>query len=63
MNSPTTAPSSFLTPREAAEYLRLSSVRALYQAVRRGAVRARRMGRRMLFSRADLDAAVRPARA
>ncbi|ABS28159.1 DNA binding domain, excisionase family [Anaeromyxobacter sp. Fw109-5] len=46
-----------LTPQEAAAYLRLPSVRALYQAVRRGQVPVHRFGpRRMRFHRAELDA-------
>ena len=48
----------WLTPREAADYLGLPSERALYQAVRRGQVRAHRLGRRLRFRRPELDAAV-----
>lgn len=46
-----------MTPAEAAAYLKLPSVRALYQAVRRGQVPVHRLGsRRMRFARADLEA-------
>jgi excisionase family DNA binding protein len=48
--------SEWLSADAAAEYLGLPSRRALYQAVRRGQVPARRLGpRRLRFSRADLD--------
>ena len=51
--------SGWLTSEEAAAYLRLPSVRALYQAVRRGQVPAHRLGpRRLRFSRAELDRAL-----
>jgi excisionase family DNA binding protein len=46
-----------MTPKEATEYLRLSSVRALYAAVRKGQVPVHRLGpRRMRFLKAELDA-------
>lgn len=45
----------WLTPIEAAVHLGLPSVRALYQAVRRGTVPAHRLGRRLRFSRDELD--------
>ena len=48
--------SDSLTPEEAVAYLRLPSVRALYQAIRRGQVPVHRVGRRMRFQRAELDA-------
>jgi excisionase family DNA binding protein len=49
----------WLTPEEAAAYLRLPSVRALYQAVRRGQVPVhRRANKAMLFNRGELDAAM-----
>jgi len=44
-----------MTAGEAARYLGLPSIRALYQAVRRGQVPARRLGRRLRFWRQDLD--------
>jgi excisionase family DNA binding protein len=45
-----------MTSAEAAAYLRLPSIRALYQAVHRGQVPVRRLGaRRMRFDRAELD--------
>ena len=45
-----------LNPKEATAYLKLPSVRALYQAVRRGQVPVHRIGRRMRFLKAELDA-------
>ncbi|WP_242333389.1 helix-turn-helix domain-containing protein [Anaeromyxobacter sp. SG66] len=46
-----------MTAGEAVTYLRLPSIRALYQAVRRGQVPVHRLGsRRMRFYRAELDA-------
>jgi excisionase family DNA binding protein len=49
----------WLNAAEAAVYLSLPSVRALYQAVRRGQVKCHRLGpRRMRFSRRELDAAL-----
>jgi excisionase family DNA binding protein len=44
-----------LTPEEATKYLKLPSVRALYQYVRRGLVKALRIGRQLRFRRAELD--------
>ncbi len=50
-------PPDAMTPKEAFRYLRLSSVRALYAAVRKGQVPVHRLGpRRMRFFRAELDA-------
>jgi excisionase family DNA binding protein len=51
-----TAASPWMTAEQAASYLGLPSIRALYQAVRRGQVPARRLGRRLRFLRQDLDA-------
>jgi excisionase family DNA binding protein len=49
-------PSPWLSASEATRYLRLPSVRALYQAVRRGWVPAHRFGPRQLrFHRWELD--------
>jgi excisionase family DNA binding protein len=49
----------WLTPEEAAEYLRLPTVKALYQAVRRGEIPVHRRARRaMLFHREELDRAL-----
>ena len=46
----------WLTAAEAAEYLGLSSVKALYELVRRGVVPAYRLGERSLrFRREELD--------
>ena len=50
----------WLTTDEAVAYLGLPSRKALYQAVRRGQVPARRLGvRRMRFSRDELDRLLR----
>lgn len=49
------AASPWLTAAQAAAYLGLPSIRALYQAVRRGQVPARRLGRRLRFLRQELD--------
>lgn len=46
----------WLTAREAAYYLRLPSIDALYQDVRRGRVPVHPRGRRFLFHRDELDA-------
>lgn len=46
----------WLDATEAAEYLRLRSVRALYDHVRRGRVPAHRLGRLLRFHRLELDA-------
>ncbi len=53
---PSTTTSPWMTALQAAQYLGLPSIRALYQAVRRGQVPARRLGRRLRFFRRDLDA-------
>lgn len=53
------ATSPWLTPAEAAAYVRLPTVKALYQAVRRGDFPChRRSGRTMLFHREELDKAL-----
>ncbi len=52
----TTSPDRWLTAPEAAAYLGLPSHRALYQAIRRGQVRTHRLGRRLRFRTAELDA-------
>jgi excisionase family DNA binding protein len=52
----TASPDRWLTAPEAAAYLGLPSHRALYQAIRRGQVRAHRLGRRLRFRTAELDA-------
>jgi excisionase family DNA binding protein len=51
----------WLTPAEAADHLGLASVRALYQRVRRGQIRAHRLGGRLRFRLEDLDRACSPA--
>jgi excisionase family DNA binding protein len=51
----------WLTADEATAYLRFPSRDALYQAVSRGQVPARRIGRRLRFRRAELDFHVRSA--
>jgi excisionase family DNA binding protein len=48
----------WLTAEEAALYLRLPTVKALYQAVRRGHLPARYLGNRLRFLRDELDAAL-----
>jgi excisionase family DNA binding protein len=52
-------PEDLMTAAEAAAFLRLPSVRALYQLVRRGRVEAHRLGRQLRFSRSELAALVR----
>jgi excisionase family DNA binding protein len=52
----------WFTAREAAEYLRLPSVKALYQRIARGQIKEPpRLGRQFRFRRRDLDALMRPA--
>jgi excisionase family DNA binding protein len=53
----------WMTAAEAADYLRLPSVNALYQRVARGQVKALRLpgGRHMRFRRRDLDGLMRAA--
>jgi excisionase family DNA binding protein len=46
---------TWLTVEEATAYLGLRSRMALYQAVRRGQVRAHYLGRRLRFRRTELD--------
>lgn len=57
----TTPPSPWLTAKEAAEYLRLVSVDALYQRCARGQLKPLRLGRQMRFRRRDLDALITAA--
>ena len=47
--------SQWLNADAAVRYLGLPSRQALYQAIRRGQVPVHRLGRRLRFSRADLD--------
>lgn len=47
--------SEWLTSEEAMKYLNFPSIEAFYQAVRRGQVPVRRIGRRLRFNRAELD--------
>jgi hypothetical protein len=55
-------PGDLMTAKEAMEYLRLPSVKALYQRVARGQINRVPFGRRAIrFRRRDLDAALRPA--
>ena len=49
-------PLYWMTAEEAAAYLGLPSVDALYRRVERGQVPARRWGRQYRFRRQDLDA-------
>lgn len=46
----------WLTSDEAVRYLKMRSRKALYQAVRRAQVPVHRLGRRLRFRRAELDA-------
>lgn len=50
---------TYLTAKEAAVYLRFSTVRAFYEWVRRHGITKLRKGRRVLFLRRDLDDALR----
>jgi excisionase family DNA binding protein len=60
---PVTIETPWLTAEEAAAYLKLPTVKALYQLVRRGIVPARRLGlRTMRFTREELDEALRAPR-
>jgi len=56
-----TMSSEWLTANETVEYLRFPSRDALYQAVQRGQIPAHRLGRRLRFRRAELDAHLRAA--
>lgn len=51
-----TRPVEWLTAEEARDYLRFPSRKALYKAVERAQLPVHRLGRRLRFSRADLDA-------
>ena len=51
-------PGEWLTADEAAERLRLPTVRALYQRVARGQLKAYRLGRSLRFRRREVDSAV-----
>ena len=60
-DAPAQSHSPWLTPEEAADYLRYPTVKALYQAVRRGDIPVHRRGsggRAMLFHREELDRAL-----
>jgi excisionase family DNA binding protein len=50
------AVSEWFDADEACRYLSLPSRKSLYQAVRRGQLPVHRLGRRMRFNRAELDA-------
>lgn len=50
--------SDWLTATEATSYLGMPSLKALYQAVRRGVVPAHRLGRLLRFHRPELDRAL-----
>jgi excisionase family DNA binding protein len=45
----------WMNAETAARYLGMPSRRALYQAVRRGQIPGHRIGRRLRFSKAELD--------
>jgi excisionase family DNA binding protein len=49
---------TWLTADQAAEYLGLSSRKALYERVRRGQLPAHRFGRSLRFRAKELDAAI-----
>ncbi len=50
----------WMSTEEAAQYLRISSARALYELVSRVAIPAYRVGsKKLLFSRTELDAYIR----
>jgi excisionase family DNA binding protein len=53
-------PAEWLSAAEAAAYLRLRSVRALYQRVARGQLKVCRLGRSLRFRRRELDTLVVP---
>ena len=55
MASPGVVETAWLNPDQAAAYLLFPSRKALYQAVRRGAVPVHRMGRLLRFYRPELD--------
>jgi excisionase family DNA binding protein len=58
---PPAAPASeWLTATEAANYLRLPSVKALYQRRARGQIKAFTLRKRLRFRRRDLDALLAP---
>jgi excisionase family DNA binding protein len=64
VNTPkTVVVKEWLTPAEAAEYLGLPSVHAIYQRRARGQITAYRLGggRTMRFRRRDLDALMKAA--
>ncbi len=50
--------SVWLTAEDAVQYLGLCSRMALYKAIRRGHLRAHRLGRRLRFRRSELDDAL-----
>ena len=56
--SPILSQLTWLTADEVAQYLRLPSRKAVYEWVRRGLLPARRLGRRVLFNRAEVDDAL-----
>ena len=58
-SSTPTAERTWLTPEQAARYLGVPSVRALYQLVRRGRIPVIRLGRSLRFMREHIDAALR----
>lgn len=51
-------PSTWMNAEAAAQYLRLPSRKALYQAVRRGELPVHRFGRRLRFRQEELDRAI-----
>ena len=61
MTGPTPPATEWLTTDEATAYLRFPSRDALYQAVHRGQIPVRRIGRRLRFRRSELDAHLKAA--
>jgi excisionase family DNA binding protein len=50
-----TAERAWLTPKQATRYLGFASVKALYQAIRRGHIPVHRVGRLLRLRREELD--------
>jgi excisionase family DNA binding protein len=52
----------WLSAEQTATYLAMPSVKAVYQAARCGKIRAYKFGKRVLFKREELDAAIERGR-
>jgi hypothetical protein len=61
-NDPRAPEREVMDAKEAMTHLRFASVRALYQAVRRGLVPAHKLGSRLRFRRSELDAVLARSR-